>query len=226
VLAKLIGGVVYSVAFIAGPLFLFGWTLDWPRAWIFTGVVAVLASVTMFGVMAKRPELLAERYKPAIQPDQPLADKIITPLIGITFLALIAFIPRDVFHYALLGHTPLAVALVGLALFVAGWTLITLAFRENAFAAPVVKHQTERGQRVVDTGPYHFVRHPMYTAALLLFVGMPLWLGSYAGAVGAAVPMSVIVARLLVEERALRRDLPGYAEYAVRVRWRIVPGLW
>jgi protein-S-isoprenylcysteine O-methyltransferase Ste14 len=226
VLVKLIGGVVYSIVFIAGPLFLFGWTLDWPRAWIFTGVVAVLSSWTMFGVMAKSPELLAERYKSPIQADQPLADMLITPLIGLTFLALIAFIPRDVFHYELLGHPPLPVALGGLALFVAGWTLITLAFRENAFAAPIVKHQGERSQHVVETGPYRFVRHPMYSAALLLFVGMPLWLGSYAGAVGAAVPMMAIAARLLVEERALRRDLPGYVEYAARVRWRIVPGLW
>jgi protein-S-isoprenylcysteine O-methyltransferase Ste14 len=222
--AKLVGGVILPVVIFGGLLFLFAWTLDWPRAWIFTGVVAALSIWTMIRVFAHSPQLLDERYKPAIQRGQPLADQIITPLIGISFFALIAFIPRDVFHYAMLGHPSNAVAALGLALFVAGWMLTTWAFRVNAYAAPVVKRPD--GQHVIDTGPYAVVRHPMYSAALLLFAGMPLWLGSYAGAVAALVPAATLVARILIEERTLRRDLPGYVDYARRVRWRIVPWLW
>lgn len=222
--AKLIGGVIAPVVLFGGTLFAFAWTLAWPRAWIFTGVVAGLAAATMFGVFAHSPELLDERYKPAIQRGQPLADQIITPLIGVSFVALVAFIPRDVFHYELLGRPSVIVAVLGLVTFVAGWTLISLAFRANAFAAPIVKHLED--QHVIDRGPYAVIRHPMYAAALLMFVGMPLWLGSYAGALAAAVPMMPIVARTIVEERTLRRELPGYADYARRVRWRIVPGLW
>ncbi len=222
--AKLLGGVISSVVVFGGLMFLFAWTLDWPRAWIFTGVVAVLATATMYGVFAHSPQLLDERYKPAIQRAQPLADQIITPLIGISFFALIAFIPRDVFHYALLGHPSNAVAALGLVAFIAGWVLITFAFRTNAFAAPIVKHQ--ENQRVIESGPYAVIRHPMYAAAVPVFVGMPLWLGSYAGAVAALVPIAMLVARTLVEERTLRRELPGYTDYASRVRWRIVPWLW
>src|SRR5580704_3114173 len=170
--AKLIGGVISPVVMFGIALFGFAWTLDWPRAWILLGFVAVLATATMYGVFAHSPQLLDERYKPAIQRGQPLADQIITPLIGISFFALLAFIPRDVFHYALLGHPPIAIAALGLAVFVAGWTLISLAFRANAFAAPVVKRQDS--QQVIDRGPYAVIRHPMYAAALLMFVGMPL----------------------------------------------------
>jgi protein-S-isoprenylcysteine O-methyltransferase Ste14 len=223
---KLVGGVIYPVAMFGGLLFGFAWTLHWPRAWIFIAVIAALSTATMAAVFATRPELLDERYKPPIQRGQPLADKIITPLVVLTFAAQLAFIPRDVFHYALLGHPSRPISLAGLALFVAGWLLIALAFRANAFAAPIVKHQDDRGQLVVDRGPYRVVRHPMYTAALLMFVGMPLWLGSYAGAIAAIVPALPLVARIVVEERTLRRELTGYTDYTTRVRWRLVPGLW
>jgi protein-S-isoprenylcysteine O-methyltransferase Ste14 len=222
--AKLLGGVVSSIIFFGVPLFAVAGTLDWPRAWIFVAAVTALSAWTMFGVLAHDPALLDERYGAPIQRDQPLADKIITPLIALGFLAFVLFIPRDVVHYRMLGSPPLGLALVGFALFVAGWLLITAALRANAFAAPIVKHP--EGQRVIDQGPYRIIRHPMYAAALLMFVGMPLWLGSYAGIIAAALPMLPIVARIVVEERTLRRDLLGYADYAARVRWRMIPGLW
>ena len=222
--AKLFGGVLSSAVCFGVPLFTVAGTLHWPRAWIFVAVTVLLSAWTMFGVLAKSPALLDERYGSPIQRDQPLADKIITPLIAVGFFAFVLFIPRDVFHYDLLGHPPTWLAAVGLALFVAGWILISLALRANAFAAPIVKHP--EGQHVVERGPYQVIRHPMYAAALAMFVGMPLWLGSYAGMVAAALPMLPIIARILVEERTLRRDLPGYADYATRVRWRMIPGLW
>ena len=219
--AKLFGGVISPILCFGIPLFAVAGTLHWTRAWIFIAALAMLSAWTMFGVLAKAPALLDERYGSPIQRDQPLADKIITPLIALGFFAFVLFIPRDVFHYDLLGHPPSWLAAIGLALFGAGWTLITLALRTNAFAAPVVKHP--EGQHVVDRGPYRIIRHPMYAAALLMFVGMPLWLGSYAGVIAGALPMLPIVARILVEERTLRRDLAGYA---ARVRWRMIPGLW
>lgn len=104
--------------------------------------------------------------------------------------------------------------------------MIALAMRENAFAAPIVKLQGERGQVVVETGPYRIVRHPMYAGAIPLMVGMALWLGSCAGALLAAVPISIIMLRVLTEERLLRRELPGYRDYARKVRWRMVPLVW
>jgi protein-S-isoprenylcysteine O-methyltransferase Ste14 len=223
---KLAGGIVSPVVFFGVPLFGGAQTLHWPRAQLMVALSVVLSAAAMLGVLAKSPALLDERYKSPLQPGQPLADKIITPLIGLTFIASLVFAARDVFRYDLLGHPPLPVAIVGLALWIAAWIVITLALRANTFAAPIVKHQADREQRVIDRGPYALVRHPMYSGALLMYVGAPLWLGSYAATLGAIVPMLPIVARLLVEESTLRRELPGYAEYAARVRWRLVPGIW
>jgi protein-S-isoprenylcysteine O-methyltransferase Ste14 len=115
---------------------------------------------------------------------------------------------------------------LGLVLFVAGWWIMTLALRENAFAAPVVKHQEERQHTVIDTGVYGVVRHPMYAGAVLLLVGMPLWLESYAAAILASVPIGTLVLRILVEEQFLRRELAGYDAYTRRVRYRLIPFLW
>jgi protein-S-isoprenylcysteine O-methyltransferase Ste14 len=223
---KLIGGVVYSVAIFGGLLFLAAWTFRWWRAWVFLGVVLVASAATMFGIFPNRPQLLDERYKSPIQKGQPLSDKVLTPLLVLSFLGLVAFIPLDVFRFRLLGETGLGIATLGLILFSGGWALIALAMRENAFAAPIVKLQGERGQVVVETGPYRIVRHPMYAGAIPLMVGMALWLGSCAGALLAAVPISIIMLRVLTEERLLRRELPGYRDYARKVRWRMVPLVW
>ncbi len=225
-LLRLLGGVVYAVAFFAGPLFLLAWTVDWFRAWVFVGVVFAASSVTMFGIFPSRPDLLNERYKAPVQKGQPLLDKVLTPLLVLTFLGLVALIPLDVFRLRLLGLTGFGVASVGLSMFVAGWTLIALSLRENAFAAPVVKHQEERGQAVVQTGPYRIVRHPMYAGAIPLMIGMPLWLGSVAGALLASVPLGILALRIVGEERLLSRELPGYEQYTRKVRWRLVPFVW
>ncbi len=223
---KLAGGVAYSVLILGGPLFLGAWTLHWLRAWVFVGVVLVASALTMFGIFPSRPELLDERYKAPIQKEQPLADAIATLGLGWSFLVLTLFIPLDVFHFHLLATTSIGVGAVGLVLFAAGWTMVALALRENAFAAPVVKRQEERGQFVVQTGLYRFVRHPMYAGAIPLMTGMPLWLGSVAGVLLAAVPLTFVVLRLLIEERVLRLELPGYDAYVRKVRWRVIPFVW
>jgi protein-S-isoprenylcysteine O-methyltransferase Ste14 len=223
---KLVGGVFYSVVIFGGPLFLGAWTLHWPRAWVFLGVVFAASALTMFGIFPSRPDLLDERYKAPIQKSQPIADAVVTVWLGGSFLGLILFIPLDVFRFDLLGRVSVGVGTVGLVLFAAGWAMVALGLRENAFAAPIVKRQEDRGQFVVQTGPYRVVRHPMYAGALPLMTGMPLWLGSIAGVLLAAVPLTFIVLRLLIEERVLRRELPGYEAYTRKVRWRLVPFVW
>jgi protein-S-isoprenylcysteine O-methyltransferase Ste14 len=124
------------------------------------------------------------------------------------------------------SDVPAPVNVAGGALVIAGFLATCLVFRENSFAAPIVRHQTERGQRVIDTGPYAVVRHPMYASAILYLVGMPLLLGSWYGL--AMVPLIVagIAPRAVLEERLLERELPGYAGYVTRVRYRLIPGVW
>jgi protein-S-isoprenylcysteine O-methyltransferase Ste14 len=223
---KLIGGVVCNVAIFGGLLFLPAGTLDWWRAWVFLGVVFVGAVASTVSLFRSSKGLLAERFKLPIQEGQPLADKIVVVLLIAGFVGVIVFIPLDVFRFHLMAKPGPVVSSLGLVLFVLGWWIMTVALRENAFAAPVVRYQQERRQTVIDSGVYGVVRHPMYAGAVLLLVGMPLWLESYAAAMLASFPIGTIAVRILVEERFLRRELAGYDAYTQRVRYRLIPFVW
>src|SRR5215471_3541875 len=220
---KQIAGIVLNVAIFGVLLFGPAGTLSWPRAWVQLGVIAVAATLSVFSI----PEdLLNERYKPPIQRGQPLADKVVIVLLLVSFIGTVVFIPIDVFRLHLLPTPGTIVSAIGLVLFAAGWWLMTAAMVENAFAAPVVRHQAERHQHVIDTGPYRVVRHPMYTSVIPFMIGMALWLGSYAAAVLAILPIAVLMIRLLLEEKFLRRELPGYEQYTTRTRFRLIPFVW
>lgn len=121
---------------------------------------------------------------------------------------------------------PPALQALGFVLYLA-CTLFTMwVFRENSFAAPVVKLQAERAQHVISTGPYAHVRHPMYSGMIMFFAGIPLLLGSWWGLAVAPVFLVLLAVRIHIEERTLRAGLPGYSDYAARVRYRLLPGVW
>ena len=98
--------------------------------------------------------------------------------------------------------------------------------RENAFALTVVRHQEEREHRIIDTGPYAVVRHPLYAGILIVMVGLGFWLGSLAGALATVIPAAVLALRIVFEERLLREAMPAYRLYTQRVRARLLPRLW
>jgi len=193
---------------------------------VFLGVVLVGATVSTVSVRLANPALLDERFKPPVQKGQPLADQIAVLSLIAAFVGEIVFIPLDVFRLHLMARPGVFVSSAGILVFVAGWWVMTLALRANPFAAPVVRHQEERRQVAIDSGPYSMVRHPMYAGAALLFVGMPLWLESCAATLLAVVPIGLLVLRIHIEERFLRRELPGYDAYARTVRYRLIPFLW
>lgn len=220
---KLTVAIVLQMAILAALLFGPAGTWHWWQAWVVIGVMAAISAWSVFGLPR---DLLEERLKPPVQQGQPLADRIVVLSLLAAYYGAIIFIPLDVFRLHLLPRPGPVVSFVGLGLLIVGCGIVYCALKENAFAAPVVRHQEERHQRVVDTGVYRMVRHPMYAGALLLLVGMPLWLGSFAGALVAGVPIALLVLRIGIEERFLRRELPGYDDYARRVRYRLVPFLW
>jgi protein-S-isoprenylcysteine O-methyltransferase Ste14 len=207
-------------------LFLPAGTLDWWRAWVFLAVVFVNAVTGTVVLYRTSKELLEERFKPLLQKGQPLADKIIVLPLVAAFMGLIVFIPLDVFRYHLLPKPGSLVSSLGLPVFIAGWWIMILAMLENAFAAPVVKLQEERHQKVIDSGVYGFVRHPMYFGGILFLVGTALWLESNAAVVLAVVPMALFAVRIVIEERFLRRGLAGYEAYTRKVRYRLIPYIW
>jgi protein-S-isoprenylcysteine O-methyltransferase Ste14 len=225
-LARLIRAVVLRVLIYGGVTFLLAGTWKWWRAWVLLAAVFVLNLITMSGVFRVRRELLMERMKPLLQEGQPLADKIVLVLFTAAFFGEIAFIPVDGFRLHLMGKPPLNLGYLGLPMFALGRLLIAISLRENNFAVSVVRHQHERHHTVVDSGVYRIVRHPMYSGIVFLLSGMALWLESNAALLTMLVPIGVLGVRIGIEERFLKRELPGYAAYTQRVRWRLFPGLW
>ena len=160
-------------------LFVPAGTLHWPAAWVFLGTIAILGISCGLWLARTDPALLAERMHPMMQSDQPLADKIFMLAFGLVALSWFLVIGFDERLHA--SHVPTALQTLGLAMLLGSVGFTMWVMHENSFAAPVVRLQTERGHRVVSTGPYAWVRHPMYSGSILFFVGAPLLLGSWWG---------------------------------------------
>jgi protein-S-isoprenylcysteine O-methyltransferase Ste14 len=215
--------LVADAALVAGVLFLTAGTFAWERAWL---LVAVLLAVRMVGAVAVNrihPELLRERAGSPFHREHRL---LLFGVLATGFIGIPAVAGLDVFRWRLMPEPAPLVSGIGIGLFALGWSLKSLALRANAFAIASVRRQEDRGQVVADSGVYGVVRHPFYAADPLIFVGAGLWLQSYVAALVAVVPVVLMVLRLVLEERFLRRELPGYAAYADRVRYRLVPGVW
>ena len=219
-------GVVVTTLVIGVLLFAAAGTLYWPRGWVLLAIFFAGSCIATVDLFRTNPALLTERLKAPIQKAQPLADKLVLSTMIAGFVVTLVLAPLDVFRLHLLPQPGQVLAIFGLAAFVAGWWITYGAMRQNAFAAPVVKLQEDRGQRVIDTGPYAIVRHPMYAGALVLMLAAPIALGSLAGLAAFALLATAIVLRLLDEERVLARELAGYDAYREKTRWRLVPGVF
>ena len=223
-IARLLLQNVLWVAGLGALLFLSAGTLHWPAAWLYLATTAALGLGVGLWLAKVDPGLLAERMKPMMQKSQPAADKTFMLVFG--FAALLWFIAIGLDRRWHWSEMPLALQALGYLLLLAATALMLRAVRENSFAAPVVKVQAERGHRVIDTGPYAWVRHPMYAAAVLYFAAVALLLGSWWGLALSPVFLAQFSIRAGLEERALASGLPGYADYLSRVRYRLVPGVW
>lgn len=219
--------LLQNTIFVVGMgalLFASAGTLHWPSAWVLLVTSALLGPLCGWWLYRIDPALLAERLRPVLQRDQPAADKMFMSVFVIAMLAWLVAIGID--RRLQSSDMPAALQALGLVLFLL-CTLFTMwVFRENSFAAPVVKLQAERAQHVISTGPYAHVRHPMYTGMILFFTGVPLLLGSWWGLALVPLFLVLITVRIAIEERTLLEGLPGYAEYAARVRYRLLPGVW
>ncbi|PYM07334.1 MAG: isoprenylcysteine carboxyl methyltransferase [Verrucomicrobia bacterium] len=159
---KVLAGVAFNVAFYALLLFVPAGTLHWWRAWVFLVVTVAVMVVAILTILPDNSGLFSERARGVVQKGQPLWDRVLVILPVVSFVGQILFIPLDVFRFHLAPKPSGLVSFLGLALYVAGWWILTLAMKVNPFAVPVVRLQEERHQRVIDTGVYAVVRHPMY----------------------------------------------------------------
>ena len=194
---------------------------SWTRAWVYlagyVGLIALTAAVV------RNPELFAERAR--VRKDAKTWDKLLSVFFGIFGLGLLAVAALDL-RFGWSPPMSTAVAAAGLASFVAGFGLSTWAMASNRFFSSVVRIQADRGHTVATGGPYRFVRHPGYIGFIVGAFGTALLLGSRWALVPAALAGALVVVRTVLEDRTLRVELPGYADYAARVRYRLLPRVW
>jgi protein-S-isoprenylcysteine O-methyltransferase Ste14 len=225
VILKMIARSVVSAVVFGALLFIPAGTLAWPQGWIF--LVLFMGTGLMIGLwLAKTdPGLLAARMRSPLSREQRPVDRAVMRGILIVFYAWLVFMPIDARRMNW-SHTPLWAQVLGAMLIVAtflGWIAVLKA---NSFAAVTIGVQKERGQTVISTGPYAVVRHPMYAFVLPLMIGTPLLLGSLWGLPGVLLMLPLLAARAFGEETVLLDALPGYREYAAKVRFRLLPGVW
>jgi protein-S-isoprenylcysteine O-methyltransferase Ste14 len=200
------------------------WTA--PRPWALSGVFLIMHLIGTLRILRANPNLLPERARLRQGPGQPTADKLLLYAFTTTYTALIILSSADGSRWHIGPAPPTALSWAGLATFAAGWWLVLRALETNAFAVRVVRHQPERGHRLVDAGVYRIVRHPMYAGLVAVILGAPLWLASTLGLLLTIPPIASLALRILVEERLLRAHVPGYTHYTHRVRRRLIPGVW
>lgn len=212
-------------AAIAAILFIAAGTLAWPEAWIYLAGSTALSLASAFILVSRNPDLVRERMRGPLQKDQKPWDK---PLVG-AIIVLCTLLPVVAGVDAVrlgLSHMPIWLEVLGGVFICLGIYMFHVVMVTNTYATTVVRVQSERGHKVISTGPYAFVRHPMYTGAVFYFLGIALLLGSW-WAVGIALLLGVVFAvRAVWEEETLKAELDGYAAYAERVRSRLIPWVW
>jgi protein-S-isoprenylcysteine O-methyltransferase Ste14 len=222
--AKALGAVVISFVVTALILFLSAGTVVWPAGWIFLILLHGFPLVGNALLLKSNPGVLQERMTLS-QPNQKAWDKVFLSLLGLLYLAWLVLMPLDAvrFHWS---QVPFFLQVIGALTMVGSFSLMYLTFRENPFLSPTVRVQPERGQTVVSTGLYRYVRHPLYASSLPLFLGPPLLLSSWYGLVLSLVMMTGVAVRAVLEEQVLRSELPGYEAYMAQVRYRFLPHVW
>ena len=224
-LVKALLEVLAEFAVFAALLFVSAGTLLWPAGWAFLALFFGFALAIILWLARKEPELLAERMSSPMQSGQPLWDKVFVVAVMVLFVAWLILMPMDAVRFGW-SEVPGWLQILGALGVVLSFYIMFLTFRENAYLALVVKVQEERGQSVVSTGPYRYVRHPMYASTFLFFPGSALLLGSWWGLMFCTVVLGLLVWRIPLEERMLENGLTGYDEYARRVRYRLIPRVW
>jgi protein-S-isoprenylcysteine O-methyltransferase Ste14 len=224
-LANLVIKTVIWLAFMAALLFVPAGTLAWPPAWLYLIELAASGALISGWLYVHDPALLAQRMASPVQREQAAWDRIFMVCMLLFFCGWLAVMGLDAVRFRT-SHVPVWAQVVGAGSILVSHYVFWLVFRANSYAAPVVKVQKDRGHAIATTGPYAHVRHPMYGGAILLLVGIPLLLGSWYGLMLAPVLVVAFAIRAVLEERTLQAQLPGYADYAQRVRYRFVPLIW
>ena len=212
VLAAIMGALLFGCA----------GTFQYWHAWVYLFLFFTLSAIITQDLLRRDPALLERRMKGGPTAEGRPVQRLIMFGASLAFVSLLVIPALDFRHGW--SSVPVTGVVIGDILFAVGFGFIGRVYRENTYTSATI--EIAAGQRVIDTGPYAIVRHPMYASASLYLIGTPLALGSYWGFLGVAFMLPFLVWRLLDEERLLARELPGYAAYQARVRYRLIPGVW
>jgi protein-S-isoprenylcysteine O-methyltransferase Ste14 len=220
--AKASGGLLFLLLVMAALLFLPAWTLRYWQAWALLAVFGVSAAAITLYLTKRDPKLLERRVYAGPTAEKETSQKVIQTITSMSFAGLLVVSALD--HRFAWTPVPPYVAHPPDALVAFGFLIVFLVYKENTFASATIELAPE--QKVISTGPYKLVRHPMYMGAFFLLVGIPLSLGSLWGLCAIALMMPALIWRLLNEETFLVKNLPGYSDYQSTVRHRLVPFIW
>jgi protein-S-isoprenylcysteine O-methyltransferase Ste14 len=215
-------GLLFLFLVMAALLFVPAGTLDYWQAWVFLAIYFASSLAIALYLMKKDPKLLERRMRGGPTAEKETSQKIIMFFTSLGFIGLLVLPALD--HRYAWSHMTADMALAGDGLVAIGWLAILFVFRENTFTSATIELAPD--QKVISTGPYARVRHPMYAGALVMLFGIPIALGSWWGLLIIVAIIPALIWRLLDEENFLARNLPGYAEYQSKVRYRLIPLIW
>jgi protein-S-isoprenylcysteine O-methyltransferase Ste14 len=219
ILIKTVLGILLMLALFFIP----AGTLNWPEAWFFIFFYLAAVSGILVWLKKRSPSLLKERM--SRKKDVKRWDRALMMVYSLLLIALLIVPGFDAVRFRW-SEVPLILKGLGFVGLIPGLVLAFWAMKENAFASDVVRIQEDRGHTVCSTGPYRFVRHPMYVGIILIMLCFPLSLGSLFAYIPASAIIILFIIRTSFEDRALGQELPGYSEYSRTVRYRLLPGVW
>jgi protein-S-isoprenylcysteine O-methyltransferase Ste14 len=207
---------------LGGLTFVSAGTIHFWQGWLFWMSFSVSVVVITVYLLRYDPALVERRMRAGPRAESRALQKIVQAINLVMFVGIVIMPGLD--HRFAWSQVPTALVVIANLLMLAALGFILLVVRENTFAASTIT--VEREQRVVSTGPYAYIRHPMYAAALPMIFAIPIALGSWWGLVVAAISLPLLVARILDEERALSAELAGYDDYRRAVPYRLIPLVW
>ncbi len=207
-------------------LFLCSGDAGWWQGWIFSILIVAAGILSRIWAEHQHPGLLMERSRYETAEGVKPWDKILSPLMAISVSFPVVIVAGLDHRYGWTAPFPTWAVIAGFILIAAGYGLASWALAENSFFSGVVRIQKDRGHSVCDTGPYRIVRHPGYTGSLIPLAGIVLALSSIWTIIPAVIALVITIIRTALEDRTLQEELPGYSEYAQRVRYRLFPGIY
>jgi protein-S-isoprenylcysteine O-methyltransferase Ste14 len=217
---KLVGSrLLLGIPALLLILFLPAGTFDYWQAWTYLAILLIPMSIVMIYFLKTAPEFLVRRMK---LKEKESEQKIIVKLALIPFL--LAFILPGIDMRLGWSNVPILIIVAAEILVCVGYIFVILVFKENRYASRII--EVEKGQKVIQSGPYRLVRHPMYLGSTLMYVASPLALGSYWAIIPATFIIPILIARILNEESVLTKELEGYSEYKLKTKYRLIPGIW